>query len=376
MIELLSELIAVPSISPTDQNCQAILIKRLNLLGFSCQNLPVGKVSNFWARYGSQSPLIVFAGHTDVVPTGNIEQWHTDPFQATIKGDLLYGRGAADMKGSLAAMMITCQQFIQQHPNFSGSIGWLITSGEEGEDYLDGTPKIMEYLAEHNQTIDYCIVGEPSSQQQLGDTIKVGRRGSLHGNLTIYGQQGHIAYPHLAQNPIHTASPALLELMNQQWDNGNQFFPPTSFQISNIQAGTGATNVIPGQLEVVFNFRFSTESTAEQLKQQVRHLLDKHSFSYDMKWQLSGEPFLTQPEKLIQATNSAVEAITQIKPALSTSGGTSDGRFIAPYGVETIELGPINATIHQVNECVSIQDLTLLSQIYYRILENLLIGSQ
>lgn len=373
LIALLTQLIAVPSISPHDKGCQDILITRLRQLDFAIEQIPSNAVSNFWARRGSAAPLFVFAGHTDVVPTGAKEQWHTDPFTAAIKNGYLYGRGAADMKGSLAAMIIACETFIQQHPAHTGTIGFIITSGEEGDDYHDGTPVVMQRLAEQNEHIDWCLLGEPSCHQQLGDTIKIGRRGSLTGTITINGKQGHVAYPHLAKNPIHLSCPAIDELVQTQWDEGNEHFPPTSLQISNIQAGTGAGNVIPGTLTFAFNVRYSTEYTYQQLQARISEIFAKHQLDYHIDWLLNGEPFLTPTGKLITAANAAISKVTGLTTELSTSGGTSDGRFIAPYGIEIIELGPCNQTIHQINECVAIADLEQLAMVYLHILKQLLI---
>lgn len=370
--ELASELINVASITPNDENCQAILIQRLSQLGFTITELPQGKVSNFWAQRGDAKPLFAFAGHTDVVPAGNAEDWHTPPFVATEKDGFLHGRGAADMKGSLAAMVIACERFIAEHPNHQGSIGFLVTSAEEGDDYLDGTPVVMQHLLKHNNVMDYCIVGEPSSQTHTGDMIKVGRRGSLSGRLSVHGKQGHVAYPHLADNPIHTAARLQAALIAEHWDDGNAFFPATSLQITNIHGGTGAGNVIPANVVIDFNFRFSTEVTELELRDRVTSVADKHSSNYHIDWTLSGHPFLTEHGKLLPAITASIEEITQLTPELSTTGGTSDGRFIAPYDVEVVEFGPSNATIHQVDECIRIADLEILTDCYQRILSKLL----
>lgn len=347
------------------------MCKRLQAIGFQCQSLPFGDVSNVWARRGNQAPLFVFAGHTDVVPCGPLEHWHSDPFTPDVRDGMLYGRGAADMKGSLAAMVTACEAFISQHPKHKGSIAFLITSDEEGPS-VNGTVKVVEHLRQAGEKIDLCLVGEPSSQHQLGDTIKNGRRGSLNGKLIIHGKQGHVAYPQLAANPIHLATPALAELVAIQWDRGNLHFPPTSLQISNIHAGTGAENLIPGGLEVMFNLRYSTELTEAAIRQRVHAVLDAHKLNYALEWRLSGEPFLTLVGELVDAAKTAIRDIVNIETQLSTSGGTSDGRFIAPTGAQVVELGPLNATIHQVNECVSVADLDTLSDIYQCILKKLL----
>jgi succinyl-diaminopimelate desuccinylase len=328
-------------------------------------------VENFWARRGAGAPLFAFAGHTDVVPTGPLNQWRSDPFIPTVRDGHLYGRGAADMKGSLAAMVTACERFIDAHPSHKGSIGFLITSDEEGPS-VDGTRKVMEYLTQHGTQIDMCLVGEPTCEKQIGDVIKNGRRGSLGGTLTVKGVQGHVAYPHLADNPIHRFAPALAELCALQWDAGNEFFPPTTFQFSNLNAGTGADNVIPGRVEALFNFRYSTESTAADLKAKVEAVLRRHRLDYSLEWRLSGEPFLTPPGELVNALRAAVREVAGYDTRLSTSGGTSDGRFIAPTGAQVVELGPLNASIHKIDECVSIADLDALSRIYERVLVRLL----
>ena len=329
-------------------------------------------MDNFWARRGNTGPLFAFAGHTDVVPTGPLDQWDSHPFEPEIRDGYLYGRGAADMKGSLAAMVTACERFITRHPDHKGSIAFLITSDEEGPS-INGTIKVVEALEERDEKIDWCLVGEPSSGDKLGDIIKNGRRGSLGGRLVVQGIQGHVAYPHLADNPVHRLAPALAELAAIEWDQGNDHFPPTTFQISNIHAGTGATNVIPGDVEVVFNFRFSTETTAEELQQKVESLLNKHQLKYNLQWTLSGQPFLTPERELVSAAVTAIQEVTGISTKLSTSGGTSDGRFIAPTGAQVLELGPVNATIHKINECVNTADLDILSAIYERILAKLLL---
>ncbi len=371
-LELAKALIRRPSITPDDAGCQELMIQRLQAIGFTIERLRFGEVDNFWARRGKQGPVLCFAGHTDVVPTGPESAWRSPPFQPTVHQGLLYGRGAADMKGSLAAMITACERFVAAQPGHHGSIAFLITSDEEGPS-IDGTVKVVEHLESRGEKIDYCLVGEPSSSEVLGDVIKNGRRGSLNGRLVVHGVQGHIAYPHLARNPVHLAAPALAELAAEHWDQGNEFFPATSFQISNIQAGTGATNVIPGRLEVLFNFRFSTELTDEQLKRRVTAILDKHGLDYELEWTLSGQPFLTPPGKLVHGVRNAIAQVTGRQARLSTSGGTSDGRFIAPTGAQVVELGPLNATIHKIDECVAVDDLDILSRIYERILANLLL---
>ncbi len=370
-LELTRELITRQSVTPNDAGCQALMMARLAAMGFSCTELQFGEVSNFWAERGSEGPILVFAGHTDVVPTGPVEQWDSHPFEPSERDGLLYGRGAADMKGSLAAMITACEAFLAQHPDHSGRLGFLITSDEEGP-ATEGTVKVMEYLHEQGKTIDYCLVGEPSSGAILGDTIKNGRRGSLGARLVVQGTQGHIAYPQLADNPIHRAMPALHALAAEHWDDGNTFFPPTSLQISNINGGTGATNVIPGELEVLFNFRFSTEVTDTQLRQRVEAILKRFELSYQIDWTLSGQPFLTAAGALVDAAAASILATTGIKTTLSTAGGTSDGRFIAPYGVQVVELGPVNDSIHKLNEHVRVADLPVLSEIYRGIIERLL----
>jgi len=369
-IELAELLLSKPSLTPLDEGCQALMSDRLSDIDFQVKSLKFGEVENFWASRGDASPVFVFAGHTDVVPVG--ADWQTDPFKPEIIDGMLYARGAADMKGSLAAMVVATERFVADFPDHKGTIGFLITSDEEGP-AVDGTVKVCEYLKTKNQTVDYCLVGEPSSTNQLGDVIKNGRRGSLNGRLTIIGKQGHIAYPHLADNPIHLAIPALNDLCNELWDDGNEYFPATSFQISNIHAGTGVTNVIPGETEVVFNFRYSTESTHEGLQQRVLDILDKHGLEYKLDWEHSGYPFLTPKGDLVSSCVDAIKTVKGIDTELSTSGGTSDGRFIAPIlDAQVVELGPLNATIHQVDECVSVQDLDDLTDIYYQVLKNIL----
>ncbi|WP_133512547.1 succinyl-diaminopimelate desuccinylase [Candidatus Thiosymbion oneisti] len=371
-LELAAELIRRPSITPEDAGCQALLCERLADLGFEIEPLPCGEVTNCWARRGDARPLFCFAGHTDVVPTGPLEQWTSDPFDPVVRAGRLYGRGACDMKGSLAAMITATEGFLAAHPDPAGSIAFLITSDEEGL-ARDGTLKVVERLESRGEKIDYCLVGEPSSDQRLGDMIKNGRRGSISGQLIVHGKQGHVAYPQRAKNPLHACAPALAELVNQVWDQGNACFPPTSLQVVNLNMGTGADNIIPGRLEAQFNLRFSTELDADDIKRRVATILDRGDFDYDLDWRLSGNPFLTPEGVLVDATRAAIAEITGIEPQLSTAGGTSDGRFIAPTGAQVLELGPVNATIHQIDECVEVQDLTRLSHIYGRILDRLLV---
>ena len=371
-IELAQALISIDSVTPNDKGCQALMTEYLKQSSFKTTDLKFGEVDNFWAEHGAGSPVFVFAGHTDVVPVGDESKWDLDPFSAQIKDGMLYGRGAADMKGSLAAMLSASERFVKDYPDHKGTIGYLITSDEEGP-AVDGTVKVCEHLNSIGQNVDYCLVGEPSATNTLGDIIKNGRRGSLNGTLTVIGKQGHIAYPHLANNPIHLAIPALGELCSEVWDKGNEYFPATSFQISNIHSGTGVTNVIPGTIEIVFNFRYSTESTHEGLQKQVCNILDKHQLEYKIDWNHSGYPFLTPKGELVGGCVDAIKKVVGVDTELSTSGGTSDGRFIAPMlDAQVVELGPLNATIHQVNECVSVQDLDDLSDIYYHILKNIL----
>ena len=370
-LEYAKELIRRPSVTPEDEGCQDWMIEKLEALGFQCETLWFEEVRNLWARRGSDGPLLVFAGHTDVVPTGDAGKWRFDPFEPTEDGDLLYGRGAADMKGSIAAMLVAVEDFIAAHPDHRGSLGFLITADEEGPS-VNGTVKVVETLQEREEHIDYCLVGEPSSTDTVGDVIKNGRRGSLGGLLTVKGVQGHVAYPHLARNPVHDAAPALAELAATEWDQGNDFFPATSFQISNLNAGTGATNVIPGTCEVVFNFRFSTELTEDELRRRTEAILDKHGLDYEIQWKLSGQPFLTDRGDLVDATVAAIRDGLGRDTELSTAGGTSDGRFIAPTGAQVVELGPVNATIHKVDEHTDIAELDALTGVYRRVLENLL----
>ena len=371
-LDLTKDLISRPSVTPDDFGCQKLLADRLESIGFTIEHLRFGDTDNIWARRGTQSPVLAFAGHTDVVPTGPEENWTTPPFEPVIRDGLLYGRGTADMKGSIAAFVTACERFIAEHSAHQGSIAFLITSDEEGP-ATGGTVKVIETLEARGEKIDWCLVGEPSSTNKVGDIVKNGRRGSLNGYLTIQGKQGHIAYPHLAENPIHLLTPALTELCDIEWDQGNEDFPPTSFQVSNLNSGTGVTNVIPGTAEVIFNFRYSTELTHEQLQQKVEMILDNHQLNYDLKWELSGQPFRTASGALVDAVKVAIKSVTNYDTELSTSGGTSDGRFIAPTGAQVIELGPLNATIHQVDECVSIADLDILSDIYEKLLTELLI---
>ncbi|MEE4190969.1 MAG: succinyl-diaminopimelate desuccinylase [Halieaceae bacterium] len=369
-LELCQTLIRRPSVTPEDAGCQQLLAERLTALGFHCEHLRFGEVDNLWAERGEGGPLFVFAGHTDVVPPGPEQAWQTPPFEPSLADGMLTGRGAADMKASLAAMVVAVEQLLAEGEH-RGRIGFLLTSDEEGP-AVDGTVKVVEWLQARGETIDYCLVGEPSSESVLGDIVKNGRRGSLNGTLTVRGKQGHIAYPQLADNPIHRAMPALAELAAQTWDEGNAHFPPTSFQVSNISGGTGATNVIPGTVEVRFNFRYCTETTDQQLRARTEAILTEHQLDYQLEWTLSGKPFLTPTGKLVEAAQAAISAELGIETRLSTAGGTSDGRFIAPTGAEVLELGPVNATIHQVNEKLLAADVDALARVYRRVLENLL----
>ncbi|MGM8850838.1 succinyl-diaminopimelate desuccinylase [Salinicola halophyticus] len=370
-LALALELLERPSVTPDDHGCQTLMIERLERIGFQVERMTIGGIENFWATRGQHGPLLAFAGHTDVVPSGPEREWDHPPFEPVIDdAGFLCGRGAADMKGSLAAMVTAAERFVAAHPDHHGRIAFLITADEEGP-AIHGTRAVVERLRERHEPLDYCIVGEPSSTRQLGDVIKNGRRGSLGGMLRVRGIQGHVAYPHLARNPIHQALPVLSELVNEPWDAGNDFFPATSFQISNLYAGTGATNVVPGELEVTFNFRYSSEVTQDQLRERVEHKLAAHGLDYQLDWTLNGEPFLTAAGELLEAAQDACETITGHRPALSTSGGTSDGRFIATLGTQVIELGPVNATIHQVNERIRADDLDTLSRIYEATLERL-----
>jgi|TARA_B110000902_G_scaffold39879_1_gene42796 succinyl-diaminopimelate desuccinylase len=368
---LTQELIRRRSVTPDDCGCQEVMIERLSAIGFKIERLRFGDVDNFWAVHGTSGPTLCFAGHTDVVPTGPEQNWQQAPFDASIVEGHIIGRGAADMKGSLAAMVVASERFVAINPNHSGRIAFLITSDEEGI-AIDGTIKVIQLLKERNELPEWCLIGEPSSTAKCGDVVKNGRRGSLGCTLTVKGQQGHVAYPHLADNPVHRAAPALAALATEVWDQGNAFFPATSFQISNIQAGTGATNVIPGELEVVFNFRFSTELTEQQIIQRTESLLDQHGLTYSANWNLSGHPFLTSSGELVSATVESIAEVTGLETELSTAGGTSDGRFIAPLGVQVIELGPVNASIHKIDENTNIDDLNCLTEIYQTILSKLL----
>lgn len=371
-LDLAKSLISQASITPDDKGCQSIMIERLKKIGFEVHSLKFADVDNFWATRGSSGPIFAFAGHTDVVPAGNEDEWNTVPFEPTIKDGYLYGRGAADMKGGLAAMVTATESFVKDNPNHKGTIAFLITSDEEGV-AINGTVKVMDYLKENNQKIDYCLLGEPSSTSVTGDVIKNGRRGSLNGVINVNGKQGHVAYPHLAKNPIHLFSQALSDLCSQEWDSGNEYFPATSFQVSNIHSGDGVTNVIPGKAKIMFNFRYSTETTKEELMAKVHEILDNHKIDYTIDWSHSGYPFLTPVGDLVSACVSAVEETKDITPELSTSGGTSDGRFIAQEGTQIVELGPVNATIHQVNESILVEDLEDLSHIYSKVLSKILV---
>ena len=370
-LHLAEQLIARRSVTPEDGGCMPVIAERLESIGFTCEYIKRGEVTNLWARRGSARPLLCFAGHTDVVPTGPLDQWHSDPFQPVRRDGMLYGRGAADMKSSLAAFVTSIEAFVAARPDHAGSIALLLTSDEEG-DAIDGTVAVTEALRARHEAMDYCIVGEPTAVNQLGDTIKNGRRGSLSGKLTVKGIQGHIAYPHLAKNPIHLAAPAIAALAQTTWDQGNEFFPPTTWQISNIHGGTGANNVIPGVVEILFNFRFATASTPEELKARVGEILDRHGLDYEIAWTLGAKPFLTGRGALVDATLAAIHEETGIAAELSTTGGTSDGRFIAEICPQVIEVGPVNATIHKIDECVEVAALPKLSAIYRRILEKLL----
>ncbi|MEI7455231.1 MAG: succinyl-diaminopimelate desuccinylase [Nitrosomonadales bacterium] len=370
-LALAKALIARRSLTPDDAGCQEILIERLEKVGFIIERMRFGNVDNFWARRGINAPVVVFAGHTDVVPSGPVESWFSPPFEPTIRDEMLFGRGAADMKTSIAAFITAIEAFVEDHPQHDGSIALLITSDEEGV-AVDGTVRVVEALQARGETLDYCIVGEPTSNKLVGDMIKNGRRGSLNGTLVVQGVQGHIAYPHLVKNPIHMVSPAIAELATTIWDEGNEYFPPTSWQISNMNGGTGATNVVPGTVEILFNFRFSTASTEQELKNRVHAILDKHGVKYDLLWELSGKPYITPKGNLVEAISRAIEQSYGITPELSTSGGTSDGRFIADICAQVIEFGPLNATIHKLNECVAIADIEPLKLTYQRTLENLL----
>jgi succinyl-diaminopimelate desuccinylase len=370
-LELAENLIARRSVTPADEGCQQLIAQRLKAVGFSVEPLRFGNVENLWARRGAVAPVFCFAGHTDVVPTGPLEEWRSDPFVPTQRDGLLYGRGAADMKTGLATMVTATEEFVRSHPRHRGSIAFLITSDEEGPS-VDGTKRVAEALAGRGERIDWCVVGEPSSEATIGDTIKVGRRGSLSGRLTVHGVQGHVAYPQLAENPVHTLAPALAELTRQVWDEGTEHFQPTTFQVSNLNAGTGAPNVIPGELKARFNLRYSPVQTLEKLKSTVEEILRKHGVRYTIEWYVSGEPFYTPPGQLSDAVGEAVAQVTGARPRLSTGGGTSDGRFIAPLGAQVVELGVVNASIHKVNECVRVADLEALERMYLNVLRKLL----
>jgi len=371
-LELAHELLRRPSVTPEDGGCQALIAQRLAALGFRVEFMPFNVVTNLWARRGDSAPLFCFAGHTDVVPPGPREHWDSDPFEPEVRDGLLYGRGACDMKGEIAAMVTAVEGFIRDHPDHPGSIAFLITSDEEGPS-IDGTARVVETLEARQEKIDWCLVGEPSSHERVGDTLKNGRRGSLNGFLKVMGKQGHVAYPDRALNPLHILAPFLVELVDEEWDQGNAFFPATTFQIANLNMGTGAENVIPGTLTAQFNLRFSTELDAETIQRRVVAILDRGGFVYELIWRLSGNPFLTPAGALVEAASAAVREIMGYRPELSTGGGTSDGRFIAPTGAQVLELGAVNASIHQVNECVGVQELEQLSAIYRRILEKLLV---
>jgi len=369
--KLACELIARPSVTPDDAGCQDMLIERLSAIGFDCETLAFGDVTNLWARRGKAAPLLAFAGHTDVVPTGPLDKWLSNPFKPEVRDGVLYGRGAADMKSSIAAFVTACERFVEKHADHQGSIALLITSDEEGI-AINGTVKVMETLEARAEKIDWALIGEPSSHTHVGDVVKNGRRGSIGAKLVINGVQGHVAYPHKVDNPIHRAMPALHELARHEWDQGNQFFPPTSLQISNINAGTGAHNVVPGHAEVLFNLRYSTEIDAQHIIETTRAILDKHELDYHIDWSVSGYPFLTPAGELVEAAQRAIEQHTGKRPSLETTGGTSDGRFIAPTGAQVLELGPVNESIHKLNEHVDVAELDQLSDIYQSILENLL----
>jgi succinyl-diaminopimelate desuccinylase len=370
-LQLARELIARRSVTPEDGGCQQLLAERLARLGFAIEQVRRGEVTNLWARRGTTRPLLCFVGHTDVVPTGPLDKWHSDPFVPTERDGKLFGRGAADMKTSIAAFVVAVEHFAKTHPSHGGSIALLITSDEEGP-AVDGTARVVELLKDRGERIDYCLVGEPTCVSKLGDTIKNGRRGSLSGTLRVKGVQGHVAYPHLAKNPVHLAAPALAELAATEWDRGNEHFPPTTWQISNIHGGTGASNVIPGEVEVMFNFRFSTASTPETLKQRVQSVLERHGLDFEIEWSLSGAPYLTPRGKLVETLIAAIREVTGSAPEVSTTGGTSDGRFIADICPEVVEFGPLNATIHKLNEHVDIAAIEPLREIYSRVLSRLL----
>ncbi|MET0282513.1 MAG: succinyl-diaminopimelate desuccinylase [Steroidobacteraceae bacterium] len=370
-LALTQDLMARASVTPVDHGCQQVMIERLRGVGFVVEKMDFGSVENFWARHGQGSPVLCFAGHTDVVPTGPLEEWQSEPFKPTIRDGRLYGRGAADMKSGLAAMVTAAEAFVREHPDHRGTVAFLITSDEEGPS-VDGTKRVVELLKQRGEKIDWCVVGEPSSENRVGDTIKIGRRGSYSGRLTVHGVQGHVAYPQLAQNPVHTLAPALAELTTAVWDQGNEHFQPTTFQISNLNAGTGAPNVIPGELKARFNLRYNTEQTQEKLRQRVEGILDKHGVRYTLEWYVSGEPFYTPAGTLSDGICSAIEAVTGKRPTLSTGGGTSDGRFIATMGAQVVELGVTNASIHKVNESVAVEEINTLHHLYLEALRRLL----
>lgn len=372
-LNLSKELISKSSVTPNDKGCQDLMINRLEPLGFTIEKYNFGDVQNFYAKKGDASPLIVFAGHTDVVPPGPLDEWKFDPFAPTEQDGILYGRGAADMKSSLAAFVVAIEEFLTENPNHNGSIGLLITSDEEGI-ATDGTVKVVEALKAKKEKIDYCLVGEPTSSKKFGDTVKNGRRGSLSAKLVVNGIQGHIAYPELIRNPIHEIAPAIDDLVKTVWDEGNEYFPKTSWQISNIHGGTGATNVVPGKVEVLFNFRYSTSNTADTLKERVASILDTHKLDYSITWNHSGRPYLTEKGMLIDKVSESIEDITNIKPAISTTGGTSDGRFIATMCDQVVEFGPINASIHKINEHIIISDVEQLKNVYKKLLEKILVN--
>jgi succinyl-diaminopimelate desuccinylase len=370
-LELTKALISRPSVTPDDAACQAIVAARLRKIGFGIEAMMFGEVENLWARRGEARPLLVFAGHTDVVPPGPRDAWTSDPFVPDLRDGMLYGRGAADMKSSIAAMVVAVERFVARRPDHRGSIAFLLTSDEEGPS-VNGTVKVIEKLEQRGEKIDWCLVGEPSSETRLGDVVKNGRRGSLNGVLTVKGIQGHVAYPHLASNPIHAVAPALAELTRIEWDRGNEHFPPTGFQISNINGGTGAENIIPGTVEIVFNLRFSTEQTATGLQARVEEVLKRHDLDFELNWRLAGNPFLTPAGELVEAARKAIREVTGVQSQLSTGGGTSDGRFIAPTGAQVLEVGPVNRTIHKIDECIPVADLDALTEIYDRVLAELL----
>jgi succinyl-diaminopimelate desuccinylase len=371
-LELTHDLMSRASVTPADEGCQDLMAGRLAKAGFSVERLRYGNVDNLWARRGNGGPVLCFAGHTDVVPTGPLEEWGSDPFKPTVRDGMLYGRGAADMKSGLAAMLTATESFVTEHPDHRGAVAFLITSDEEGPS-VDGTKRVVETLRQRGERIDWCLVGEPSSEQLIGDTIKIGRRGSLSARLTVHGVQGHIAYPHLADNPVHSFAPALAELAEREWDQGNQHFQPTTFQVSNLNAGTGAPNVIPGELKARFNLRYSPVQTLDQLKHTVEEVLRRHRVKYSIEWYVSGEPFYTAPGPFSEAVCAAVRSLTGREPKLSTGGGTSDGRFLAPMGAQVVELGVVNASIHKVNECVRVEDIDTLHRLYLQMLRNLLV---